>query len=67
MVYCVQGTRNPNRYRFCTRFFVDDVDISSYIDYKFRFKKLGFKITQVEFLMETLKSGIYFLNLYYVV
>ena len=67
VVYCVQGTRNPNRCRFCTRFFVDDVDISSYIDYKFRFKKLDFKITRVEFFMETLKSDIYFLNLYYVV
>ena len=66
-LYCVHGSRNPRKCRFCTCFFVDDIDVSFYFDHKFRFKRSNFKDTQVEFLLDCIKRNTFLLSLYYVI
>lgn len=66
-LYFARSCRNLNKCRFCTCFFIDDVDTSSYSNHKFRFERPDFDETQVKYLLVRIKGNHFMLSLHYVV
>lgn len=67
LFYRHRGSKSPAIDKYCTRFYLEEIDQSSYVDQTFVAKKTDLASTNVLNLMEQVSAGSFDLTLYYAV